>query len=101
MNFTLVFKGIERNLSYMLAFEPSPVWKKHDHEWLVVVEPRKPEYHVGGLRQLLNHEKENINEKECIVIIQHEGHGTHGDLRNLELELQHEGIRYQLVSFQN
>lgn len=71
MTFTVVFKSISRNLSYMLAFEPCPIWKR-DSTWSLNLNPETPEYHLGSIRKLLVHQKleSTISEKECVIVIQ-------------------------------
>ena len=99
MTFTIVFKGIHANLSYMLCFEPCPIWRKQGSDWTIVPNRHNPHYEIGSLKKLLNHEKGLIREKECIIVIQQEGHGTQDDLKNLQLDLDGEGFKYQSVSF--
>lgn len=97
MTFTLVFKSISNNLAYMLAFEPCPIWKR-DSTWSLNLNSETPKYQLGSIRKLLDRQKleSAISEKECVIIIQKNGHGSNEDLENLKLDLEQEGFRYSI-----
>ena len=100
MTFTVVFQSTVKNLSYMLAFEPCPIWKKRN-ECLINLNPSTPYYQLGSIKKLIEREKLDglIESKECVLIIQQDGHGSPQDLNNLELDLQQEGFNYSVCSF--
>ncbi|MGE5474796.1 MAG: hypothetical protein ACM3UU_11305 [Ignavibacteriales bacterium] len=102
MTFTVVFKSINTNLSYMLCFEPSPIWRKFD-EWLINLNQKNPHYEIGGVKKLLEFEKLDTvitsEDKECFIIVQNEGHGSFEDLNNLHRDLINEGFRVSISTF--
>jgi hypothetical protein len=97
MTFTLIFKSIERNLSYQLCFEPSPIWRKIDHDWHLIPNRSSPHYQLGYLAQLLKKERIRLEHKKCIIVIQEEGHGSEEDFHTLKLDLENEGFQYKAV----
>lgn len=101
MTFTIVFQSISYNLAYMLAFEPCPVWKKDlDSAPFLVPNPSNPHYELGSVAKLIKHENliELISGRNCVVVIQEEGHGSEEDLKTLLLDLDNEGFGYNTCS---
>lgn len=107
MTFTLVFNSVLRNKSYMLVFEPVPIWRISKGREVVVTR-KSPKYPYGGLRQLFEavnfkvetEETKFPDSKQCIIIVHPQGYGTEEDLNTLKEELNQEGFEYQVISFQ-
>lgn len=99
MTFTIVFQSITENITYMLAFEPCPVWKKN-RQIELVPNNKNPHYELGSFKKLIEHEDlfELVNEKKCAIVIHNEGHGTDKDLKNLITDLENEGFSCTVCS---
>lgn len=100
MTFTVIFKDKSRNLSYMLGFEPCPIWRKIDDDWFINLNPETPKYQLGSIRKLIEKEDIMVNNRQAIIVIQEEGYGTYEDFDNLKRDLRQEGFKYSIVSFQ-
>lgn len=106
MTFTLVFNSVLKNKSYMLAFEPAPVWKLSDGRTIVVT-TKTPKYPIGGLKKLFEAVKFKMETKEtafpdskqCIIVVHPQGYGTEEDLNTLKNELLDEGFECEVISF--
>jgi hypothetical protein len=98
MTFTLIFKSIERNLSYQLCFEPTPIWRKIEGDWHLIPDKSSPTYQLGYLAKLLKKERLNLENKECLIVVQEEGHGTEEDFLTFKRDLENEGFHYKAAA---
>ncbi len=98
MTFTIIFKSTKRNAAYQLCFEPNAIWRK-DMDWYLIPTRTVPYYQLGSLKELLIKEKlYQLEEKECMIIVQEEGIGTEEDLDTLKKDLANEGFSYKVAT---
>jgi DNA transposition AAA+ family ATPase len=87
------------NYAYMLCFEPTPIWRKNDDDWYLRLDNSSPNYKKGSLSKLINKDNINLQEKQCIIIINEDGYGSYEDLETLKADLTENGFIYSIVSF--
>lgn len=97
MHFTVNFRSSDvygQDYSYGLVFIPCPVWVRGASE-IVNLNPEKPAYRLGSVRELLKHEHlEDVlsDKKEAVIVVHSIGYGTVQDLQLLQNDLINEGF---------
>ena len=101
MHFTVLLgsdRSREHNFSFGLVFLSCPVWVRGD-ERLLVPDPSTPQYQLGSLGKLLEHEGLGAKlegARSAVVVIHDGGHGTSDDLTALVEDLEKEGFPAQV-----
>jgi len=100
MRFTLIINSSEdRDLSFGLAFVPSPVWVQGTRQ-IVNLSPENPHYRRGGVKRLLAAEGIQLGPegaRTCVVVARPEGHARTVDMVELIADLEEQNFAVTLL----